>query len=498
MNKEPISKVDTAWLRMEQPTNLMMITGVVGLDRKASYDKLIEAVRRRFLAFRRFRQKAVIAPSGSFWELDEDFEIRGHVRKVALPGRADQAELEEYVSDLASTALDHSRPLWQFHYVENYVDGPVVVMRIHHCYADGIALVQVFLSLTDATPHPPGVASNPDKWKQDRASESSIFQRLLEPAREGVDFAVHLGAKLLEEARHIIHQPEKASIYLDEISVLAHELSHTLMLPDDPKTLFKGKLGVRKRVAWAEPVPLEEVRALSKALACTVNDVLIAAVAGALRSYMLAQGEVLSADSEIRATVPVNLRPLEHAKELGNHFGLVFLSLPVGIANPLERVYRVNERMNELKAGKQAAVAFGLLSALGMAPLVLQKPALDLLSDKATAVLTNVPGPSAPLFLAGGKVKDMMFWVPQTGSVGLGVSILSYAGQVFFGLIVDRKLVPDPSRIIRRFRPELENLLHLAMMLPLQGRPCSYAAENFLARAVTELDEAGAVRAPEH
>ena len=187
VNREPISKVDTAWLRMEQPTNLMMITGVVGLDRNASYEKLVETVRQRFLAFRRFRQKAVVTAAGAFWELDEDFEIRGHVRKVALPAPADQAELEEYVSDLASTALDHSRPLWQFHFIENFIDGPVVVMRIHHCYADGIALVQVFLSLTDSSLQRGDLVVNPDKWKQQRARESSIFQRLLEPARDGAD-----------------------------------------------------------------------------------------------------------------------------------------------------------------------------------------------------------------------------------------------------------------------------------------------------------------------
>ena len=234
-------------------------------------------------------------------------------------------------------------------------------------------------------------------------------------------------------------------------------------------------------------VPQEEVKALSKALGCTVNDVLIAAVTGAFRSYMEAEGGLPSETTEIRATVPVSLRPLEHSKELGNHFGLVFLSLPLGVSNPLERVYRVSERMNELKASKQAAVAFGLLAALGMGPAALQKPALDLLSEKATAVLTNVPGPREPLFLAGGEVRDMMFWVPQTGNVGIGVSILSYNGQVFFGLIVDRRLVADPARIISRFHPELENLLNLAMMLPLDGRPDSKLAEVLLDRSLENL-----------
>ena len=150
--REPIAKVDTAWLRMEQPTNLMMITGVVTLAGPITFERLLETIETRWLAFKRFRQKAVDRPGGAHWVLDEDFEIHAHVRRVALPGKADQEELEEFVSDLASTALDPSRPLWQFHFVENFLGGPVIVQRIHHCYADGIALVQVFLSLTDKVP----------------------------------------------------------------------------------------------------------------------------------------------------------------------------------------------------------------------------------------------------------------------------------------------------------------------------------------------------------
>jgi len=204
---------------------------------------------------------------------------------------------------------------------------------------------------------------------------------------------------------------------------------------------------------------------------------------------MLEEGESLSAKAEIRATVPVNLRPLEHAKELGNHFGLVFLTLPISVANPLERLYCVNERMNELKASKQAAMAFGLLAALGMSPSAVQKPALDLLSEKASMVLTNVPGPTEPLYLAGGKVQDMMFWVPQSGKLGVGVSILSYDRKVFFGLIVDRRLIADPGRIIQKFKPELEKLMYLAMMLPQEARPCSLAAEGYLVQVLAELGE---------
>ena len=187
------------------------------------------------------------------------------------------------------------------------------------------------------------------------------------------------------------------------------------------------------------------------------------AMAGALRSYMVERGERIDGVT-IRATVPVNLRPLEHAKKLGNHFGLVFLDLPIGEIHPVLRLVRVVESMKQLKQSRQAVVVYGLLAALGMAPPVLQNLAFEIFSRKATTVATNVPGPQMPLYLAGEKIKEQMFWVPQTGSIGMGVSILSYNGNVHFGLIADAKLIPDPDAVIQRFIPEFEKLLYIALM----------------------------------
>ena len=237
-----------------------------------------------------------------------------------------------------------------------------------------------------------------------------------------------------------------------------------LLLHDDPPSRFKGKLGIRKKVAWTEPLPLDEVKAVSHALGCTVNDVLIGIMTGALHHYLVDYGEDPS-ELEIRATIPVNLRPLEHAKDLGNHFGTVFLDLPIWEPNPLSRVFRVAENMHRLKNSKQATVSLGLLATVGMAPLKVQKAALELFARKATTVLTNVPGPRESLYLAGSEIGQMMFWVPQSESIGMGISILSYNGKVFCGVITDNRLVSDPERVVERFGHEFENLLSLVMML---------------------------------
>jgi WS/DGAT/MGAT family acyltransferase len=196
-----------------------------------------------------------------------------------------------------------------------------------------------------------------------------------------------------------------------------------------------------------------------------VNDVLLASVAGALGAYLAACGDAV-AGVEVRAIVPVNLRRSGAEQQLGNRFGLVPLSLPVGMANPFERVYAVRARMASLKGSYVAPVSLALLEVMGLLPRPVQQEVLDLLVNKATAVMTNVPGPQQPLYFAGRLVEEIMFWVPQTGNIGVGVSILSYNGGVQFGLITDARLVPDPERIIARFRAEFDKLLLALLMEP--------------------------------
>ncbi len=458
--REAMSRVDTAWLRMERPTNPMMITGVLMFDEAMSLQKLKRVIQQRFLSYPRFLQKPVEGATGSQWVEDATFDLDWHVRLSGLPGKtghaAEKKALERFASQLASSPLDPTKPLWQFHLVERYQGGSALVARIHHCYADGIALVQVLLSLTD-TSRTPSEAKQLDKaWLKHEAAP--VARRM-----GAMDRYLQLGGKVLEQGMALYHDPSLPGVIAKEGGELARELMTVLALPDDPPSLLRGRLGVSKRVSWAEPLSLEEVKAVGRACGCTVNDVLMAAAAGALRGYMLDRGEDLEGLT-LRATVPVNLRPLEHAKKLGNHFGLVFLELPVGEDNPLRRVERITECMNQLKDSRQAIVAYGLLAALGMAPPALLEFALEMFSRKASAVATNVPGPQQPLYMAGCTLREMMCWVPQTGSIGLGLSIMSYRGQVHFGLISDARLIPDPDAVVRRFGAEFEKLLYLALM----------------------------------
>ena len=466
--RERISGVDTAWLRMDQPTNLMMIVGVMMLERKLNLRDVKRIIRARFLAYRRFRSCAVHDAAGAWWESAAEVDLDAHIQRVALPGAAGKEELEALVSELASTPLDPARPLWQFHLVENYAGGSALITRIHHCYADGIALIQVMLSMTHTSPEG-SLAMQPETFQTVSGAEGDFWAQILKPVAGALGGARQLGRGLLEQGRNLAANPGMASGALQGVASkgkdIAGEVAKLLLMGNDAATRFKGPLGARKTVAWADPLPLNEVKVVGKALGCSINDVLLSMAAGALRDYLIEKGDPVDG-LEIRAIVPVNLRPAGQGKSLGNHFGLVFLDVPIGMEHPLERLYETRRRMQALKGSYQPVIALALLSAVGYGPRVIQEQVTQVLGANASAVMTNVPGPQHPLYFAGKRIVELDFWVPQSGGIGMGISILSYDGRIQFGVITDAGLVPDPERIVGRFGDEFDKLMWLTLMSP--------------------------------
>lgn len=479
--RERMSSVDTAWLRMDSPHNLMMIVGVLMLERRVSFSRLRRTVAARLLPYRRFRQRVVQDAGGAWWEDAPRFELGAHLRRSRLPSPAGKIELERFVAGMMSEPLDRARPLWQFHLVENFGSGSALVVRIHHCIADGIALIGVMLSLTDQTPGAP--LGRPNTPAADRGGEeanflAALFEPLTGAAMKAIRYSGHAWSQYLDVVTH----PDKLVELARHGAALAAEVAQLALMPDDTRTRFKGRPGGRKRVAWSEPLPLDEIKAVGKALGCSVNDVLLSCVAGALRGYLRDHGDSVEG-VELRALVPVNLRREIQAPTLGNRFGLVALVLPVWVENPLARLYEVGQRMLDLKGSHQAAVTLGVLGLVGLCPKPVQQQILDTLANKATAVMTNVPGPQNPQYLAGARITQQMFWVPQSGDIGMGVSILSYDGKVQFGLVTDRHFVPDPGRIVGRFATEFEKLLLTVLMEPWGQVRDPAAVERDLKRA---------------
>jgi WS/DGAT/MGAT family acyltransferase len=465
-SRERVSHVDTAWLRMDRPSNLMQIVGVMLFDGDLDYERLRAAIEKRMLGFRRFRQTVVEDGAGYVWQDDPDFDLDHHLHHQLLPGRKGKSELQHFVADLASTPLNPNRPLWEIHLVETALGGPALVMRIHHAIADGIALVGVIMSMMDNMPHAgSGLPAASDDDPDEDDAHGLFWDTVLRPVSDAMVASVRLSTSLWTKYIELLSNPAKVGEYARLGASFSTELARLVTMPDDSRTRFKGRPGVGKCVAWSEPISLPQVKAVGKVLGCSVNDMLLSSAAGALRAYMVEQGDEV-AGVEIRGLIPVNMRRPEDFAELGNRFGLVALELPVGIENPLQRLYKTKERMDQLKGSLQAAVTLSLLGAVGMAPKLVQQQVLDLLANKATAVMTNVPGPSQALYLAGAKLREPLFWVPQSGDIGMGVSILSYDGKVQFGLITDKGLVPDPEGIVGRFAHEFEKLLLLVLMEP--------------------------------
>jgi diacylglycerol O-acyltransferase / wax synthase len=434
----------------------MVINGVLILAGPVDIDALEATLLERFLSIPRFRQR-IESHSGEFWWCEDGaFDRRRHVKRVRLPGKGGRAELQDYVSDLASDPLDKARPLWQIRIIEHYEGGAVVLVRIHHAIADGIALVGVMLSITDHEGHA--------KYSLHTSARVPPRPWLAIPGLATLRQGLQLTSQVWQEAKLLAANPANTA---RTGAGIAGELAYLLLMPNDTPTRFKGEPGGEKRVAWTDPIPLPEVKAVSQVLGCSINDMLLASVAGALRAYLKDKGD--SVDGvEIRALVPINMRTPSEEGALGNRFGIVAVELPAGIENPLARLQETRRRMTELKQSLEPPVTLGLLTALGYAPKMVQDRLFNLLLSRATAVMTNVPGPQTPLYLAGSLIKQVMFWVPQSADIGMGVSILSFNGNVQFGLMTDAALVPDPQAVSDHFKPEFEQLLYFVLMEPWQ------------------------------
>jgi WS/DGAT/MGAT family acyltransferase len=348
-----------------------------------------------------------------------------------------------------------------------------MMVRIHHCIADGIALIAVTQSLVDGgspPPQPPHVESHKAGLE---SAEEWIADSLLKPFTNMTVKALGAAGEGVVRSLGLLTEPQKGIEKgmhgsLDLASLAYHamaDLAALALMGDDSPTRLKGTPGHTKRVAWCAPLPLLEVKAVGKALNCSINDVLLSCVAGAIGQYLTAHGDD-TRGKEIRAMVPVNLRALDKAYQLGNQFGLAPVVLPIGLDNPVERVYEVRRRMQGLKGSMQPLMAFGLLAVAGLLTKSMQDTMLGLFSRKTTAVMTNVPGPRHKMTLCGSTVEETLFWVPQSGTVGLGVSILSYGGGVQFGVVSDSTLCSDPQKIIDHFEPEFAKLSMVTLMLP--------------------------------
>lgn len=438
---EIMASVDHAWLRMDNPVNPMVINSVMTFKSTLDENIFIDRLIKKFVSIPRFQCRPVSRLAGDAWgpeEIHQDYHF-----PIVRQWVDDDTELQNIATEFINEPLDADHPLWRMMLIKHFQQGSAVVLRIHHAYADGMALIKVLLQLMDEG----------ELIKQ--AQQQSMI-----PNTDSSEGTVH---SLFKKLQPFLPGQGKWMETLGLVDELTHELLK-MSLSSVEENIFKAPgLCGKKQLVWSPTLRLDEVKTISKVQQAKVNDVLLSSVTGAFRRY-LASVNQLSSWSELRTVVPVDLRSRLKTQDLGNYFGLVFLSLPLGIEDPIERAHLLKQRMQALKNSKQAWLVFQILQLSGYLPDIAEKELIRLFSSKASAVMTNVPGPAFPLHFAGSELDQVLFWVPQSGSIGTGVSVLTYNNRVQFGLMTDKQLIQNPESIIECFNTEFESLLLETLM----------------------------------
>jgi diacylglycerol O-acyltransferase / wax synthase len=465
MDRETLSSADFALLRLDSPENLMIVTALMTFTTPLDIACLKSEVERSLLPKRRFRQRVVLPRmilAKAYWEDDATFDLDNHIARIQTILPDDPSLLQELVSRVMSVGLDFQRPLWKFYLVEHFGKGSALVMRFHHCIADGISLVKLLLSITRPVPDSPGNDPPEPLTQETRWRENGRSVR--EPGTMQVmGKLVGAGKQALTEIGSV-----EDTIRLGGSVVVA--LGQLLFsIPDAPNP-FKGAIATPKRAAWSPALPLELIKFVGRSNSSTVNDVLLSAVTGALRHYMQWQNDA-SRPLDLHSFVPIDLRRESrrassqfllsgpYNEQLGNQFGFAVLPLPVSIKDPIQRLKEIHQTMDVLKASGEALVSNWVLNLMGVVPDEIQNIAARFWLTKGSAVMTNVAGPHHQLYLGGAAIDTLIGWVPQSGAIGLGVSIFSNNGKVWLGIATDQGLIPDPERIVEYFLEEFRLLL---------------------------------------
>jgi WS/DGAT/MGAT family acyltransferase len=413
-----MSLADAAWLGVERPENRMVVTAVLQLSGALDLGSLRALVAERIVARhprltqRIVRSRLPLVPPR--WQRDDTFDLTAHVVDAGPTLLPDVQALQRLAGELVSQPLAAGRPPWAIHLVHCADGHSALVALFHHCLGDGMALATVLLSLADGAP--PGALERP--------VSPSALRRVVTAVRVAVS---------------VVTTPVQRWRSLGE-----------------PATVLRRPLQTAKALAWTRPHDLDDVKDAARMHGVSVNDVLLAATAGGLRTHLLGLG---GPAADVRVLVPVDLRggaPVP--ADLGNRFGIVFVTLPVGEPDPVRRLRSVAASTRRLRTSAEAGATYTLLRLVGAMPAPLRRRAVAVLDESASGVVTNVPGPREPLSLAGCRVDDIVFWVPQVGRISLGVSLFSYAGTVTVGVAVDAGIGVDAAALAEAIEDEIRVL----------------------------------------
>ena len=500
-----LSPNDSLWLNMDTAENLMIIESVMWFDEPLELDAVLDTLRERLIGrYPVFTWRPERPESGvgqDHWVADPAFRLEDHVHVHDVGAAAGPEAIQAFMGERMSEPLPTGKPLWQA-YILNGEDVSAIVMRFHHAIADGTALVRVLLDMTTDTPYGDssdaapaefdvqlGVAAEAAESAESRTrtdlsyapenppvdnvpvpsdrQQVGTLDRTVGVLSNLVTWPLHLGAKATSSAAGLVQQldPETEGGIASRLAGQARgtaDLVDTLLVGTGTHldSLPFGRPGIEKSADWAPPYPLDQVKQVARTFGGTVNDVMMAALAGALRRYVVGRGEL---PRDVTTMIPVNLRPWDAPlpEHLGNKFALVAFELPASAPTPQARLAVSKERMDVIKAGPEAILTFGLAHAIGTVGTVtstLSRQLTAFFGNKAFGVTTNVPGPTTRRYFAGREMVGVLGWVPGASHQTLGACIFSYNGNVRVGFKADTAVIPDVANLVAAFDDEMADL----------------------------------------
>jgi diacylglycerol O-acyltransferase len=454
---------DAVFLSLETPSWHQHVGGLTILepgDTPLTFERVMQTIEERITFAPKFRWKLKTVPLGldrPVWIDDEDFDVRRHVRHIAVPAPGGPAQIGELVGSLLSTQLDRRRPLWEMYFIEGVVGGKsALAMKYHHCLQDGVSGMSLATALMDLEPNPaPGTFMLPPPGEDEQSAGG-------DPGDLGL---------ILDACMTGLRRPVRAARYLTSLALKGSAMVDTMRRVESsravlraPKTPFNGSVGPRRELAFAS-VSMIDVRAMKNAHDVKVNDVVLALVGGALRSYLDKLGEL--PEAPLVSGVPVSTRA-EGDTTLDNQISTMFTSLATDVADPIERLQAVHESTQGAKEMQKAMGARQIQSIGEVASprllggairAVYRTELMSKLPLRINTVVSNVPGPPIQLYTCGAKVTGLFPSSVILEGMGLNVTVISYGDRLDFGLHVDPDLVPDAWVIANAIPEAMAELL---------------------------------------
>jgi WS/DGAT/MGAT family acyltransferase len=462
-----LSAIDASFLHQEGPDSHMHVGALVTLEGPPpAMEDFLDSLRGRLHLVPRYRQKLAFPPAASarpLWVDDPDFNLEYHVRHTALPSPGSDEQLRNLVSRIFSQQLDRSKPLWEMWLVEGLADPETageggswaLITKTHHALIDGVSGVDLATVMFDITPVPREV-EHPDRpWQPHREPAAVDF------VAGGIRGLVRTGAELVERAAGSVAHPQRSISAAREAVEGLGEVAWAALNPA-PSVPLNVPIGPHRRFVGVRG-RLQDFKAVKDVYGGTVNDVVLTAVSGALRSWLQSRG-VRTEGLELRALVPVSLRQEHEENQLGNRIAAMRGPLPVYVADPVERLRAVMAGMGALKESKQALGAEVLSSLQNFAPPTILGVAsrLNFSTRLFNLLVTNVPGPQFPLYVLGREMKTVFPVAFLPKEHGLAIAIISYNGFLNFGLLGDYDALPDLEELGGFLSEAIDELQSLA------------------------------------